>query len=126
MNGDNYRIDGYVPCLLNGERAKLLLVFDQDNPKGYIAGAETDYRNNETETVAKSMTELNVGDTLDFVCDYYSYDGDYLDSYMLGEQMTVSSNMQISNTSVGDGPVKIMYKFTDLYNHEAWSDPIIQ
>ncbi|MBR3418665.1 MAG: peptidase C11 [Oscillospiraceae bacterium] len=126
VNGDNYRIDGYVPCLLNGERAKLLLVFDQDHPDGFIAGAETDYRNNETETVAKSMTELNVGDTLDFVCDYYSYDGDYLDSYMLGEQMTVSSNMQISNTSVGDGSVKIMYKFTDLYNHEAWSDPIIQ
>ena len=126
VNGDNYRIDGYVPCLLNGERANLLLVFDQDHPKGFIAGAETDYRNNETETVAKSMTELNVGDTLDFVCDYYSYDGEYLDSYMLGDTMTVSNDMQISNVSVGDGQVKIMYKFTDLYCHEAWSDPIIQ
>ncbi len=27
---------------------------------------------------------------------------------------------------VGSGQVKIMYMFTDLYNHEAWSDPIIQ
>lgn len=126
VNGDNYRIDGYVPCLLNGERAKLLLVFDQDHPDGFISGAETDYRNNETETVAKNMTELNVGDTLDFVCDYYSYEGDYLDSYMLGDTMTVSADMKISNVSVGDGQVKIMYMFTDLYNHEAWSDPIIQ
>ncbi|MBP0967699.1 MAG: peptidase C11, partial [Oscillospiraceae bacterium] len=58
VNGDNWRIDGYVPCLLNGERAKLLLVFDQDHKDGFIAGAETDYRNNETDTVAKNMTEL--------------------------------------------------------------------
>ncbi len=125
-NGDKYRIDGYVPCMLNGERAKLLLVFDQDHPKGFIAGAETDYRNNETETVAKSMTELNVGDKLEFVCDYYSYDEQYLDSYYLGEEMTVTNNMEISNVSVGDGQVKIMYMFTDIYNHEVWTDPIVQ
>ena len=125
-NGDKYRIDGYVPCMLNGERAKLLLVFDQDHPKGFIAGAETDYRNNETETVAKSMTELNVGDKLEFVCDYYSYDEQYLDSYYLGEEMTVTNNMEISNVSVGDGQVKIMYVFTDIYNHEVWTDPIVQ
>ena len=125
-NGDDFRIDGYVPCMLNGERAKLLLVFDQDHKTGFIAGAETDYHNNETETVAKSFTELTPGDKLDFVCDYYSYEGDYQDSYYLGDQMTVTDKMEISNINVGDGQISIMYLFTDMYNNETWSDKILQ
>ena len=32
--GDTYTITGYVPCLVNGERAELLLVFDTENPYG--------------------------------------------------------------------------------------------
>lgn len=93
MSNDVYSISGYVPAMLNGERVNLILVFDSQNPKGYIAGATTDYKNMEAATVAKSLIELQVGDTLDFLCDYYTYDGDYLDSYYLGEKMTVSSNM---------------------------------
>ncbi|MBP0971704.1 MAG: peptidase C11 [Oscillospiraceae bacterium] len=125
-NGDDYRIDGYVPCMLNGERAKLLLVFDQDHKYGFISGAETDYHNNETETVAKSFTELTPGDKLEFVCDYYSYDGKYQDSYYLGDEMTVTDKMEISNVNVGDGAISIMYLFTDIYNNETWSDKIVQ
>ncbi|MBR5723707.1 MAG: peptidase C11 [Oscillospiraceae bacterium] len=125
-NGDDYRIDGYVPCMLNGERAKLLLVFDQDHKYGFISGAETDYHNNETETVAKSFTELTPGDKLEFVCDYYSYDGQYQDSYYLGDEMTVTDKMEISNVNVGDGAISIMYLFTDIYNNETWSDKIVQ
>ena len=124
--GDKYTISGYIPVLLNGDRAKLLVAFDQDNPKGYVIGAEMDYRNNETNTVAKSMTEINDGDTLDFVCDYYDYDGNYQDSYMIGEQMTVSGKLNISNVDVGDGAVKIMYRFTDIYNQEYWTEAIMQ
>lgn len=125
-NGDDYTISGYIPALLNGERVRLLAVFDQEHPEGYIAGAETDYRDNETETAAKSMTELKDGDTLDFVCDYYSYDGEYLDSYYLGEQMVYSGELQISNVDVGEGAVKIMYCFTDIYNQEYWTEAIIE
>lgn len=125
-NGDDYTISGYIPALLNGDRVKLLVAFDQDNPNGYIIGAESDYRNNETNTVAKSMTELHNGDKLDFVCDYYSYDGEYLDSYMLGNQLTVSDTMTISNVNVGDGAIKIMYRFTDIYNQEYWTEAIMQ
>ncbi len=126
QNGKDYRIDGYVPVMLNGERAKLMLVFDSANPKGYITGAEIEYKENETETVAKSFTELNTGDQLDFVCDYYTYDGEYQDSYYLGDTMTVTDKMEISNTNVGDGAVKITYCFCDMYNNEYWTDPIEQ
>ncbi len=121
-DGANYSITGRVPALLNGERVDLLLVFDNKNSYGYIAGARTVYTEGETETVAKAMTELQAGDTLDFLCDYYSYDGEYMDSYYLGEQMTVTDNMVISNVDVGEGAVKVTYRFTDIYNQQYWTE----
>lgn len=121
---DSYTITGYVPAMLNGDRVNLILVFDSENPDGYIAGASTDYINNETDTVPKSLTEINVGDKLDFLCDFYSYDGEYQDSYYLSEQVTVSDNMTISNVDVGEGEVRLMYRFTDIYNQVYWSEPI--
>ena len=125
-DGVNYTITGRVPVLLNGERANLILVFDNENPYGYIAGARTEYVEGETETVAKGMEELQVGDTLDFICDYYSYDGEFIDSYFLGEQMTVTAGMLISNVDVGEGDVKVTYRFTDIYNQQYWTPAFTQ
>ena len=125
-DGTNYTITGHVPVLLNGERANLILVFDNENPYGYIAGARTDYVEGETETIAKGMEALQVGDTLDFICDYYTYDGEYEDSYFLGEQMVVSEKMTISNVDVGEGAVKVTYRFTDIYNQHYWTPAFTQ
>jgi len=118
---NSYVITGRVPVLLNGSAANLILVFSDENPKGYIAGATYDYVNGETETIAKSMTELSLGDTLDFVCDYYAYDGIYQDSFLLGEQMIVTDQMQIGDVYVGDGAKTLTYRLTDIYNQEYWT-----
>ena len=125
-DGTNYTITGYVPALLNGERVELMLVFDNENPYGYISGARPVYSEDETETVAKGLTEINVGDTLDFICDYYSYEGEYQDSYFLGEQMVVAENMEISNVDVGEGKVRVTYRFTDIYNQQYWTPAFTQ
>lgn len=122
-DGDNYSIMGRVPALLNGDRVNLIIVFDNEHPYGYIAGARYDYVEGETETVAKSMTELTEGDKIDFVCDYYTYDGAYEDSYMLGEQLTYREGLEISNTDVG-GDTRITYLLTDIYNQEYWT-PVV-
>ncbi len=122
-DGENYTITGRVPVLLNGELADLILVFDNENPYGYIAGARYGYKT-ETETVAKSLTELNIGDTLDFVCDYYGYDGSYQDSYLFGEQMIVSENMVISNVYIDADAASATYRFTDIYQQDYWT-PVI-
>lgn len=124
LGGDNYVISGYVPVLLNGERASLIIKFDNDRPEGYVAGATNDYVNGETDTVAKSIESLSEGDKIDFLCDFYSYDGAYQDSYKLGDQMTVGKQLTITNTDVGSGQVRLMYKFTDIYNREYWSEAI--
>lgn len=85
--------EGYIDLGLDNiyafdEEGNLILVFDEENPRGYIAGAQTDYEEDVTRTVAKGLLELEPGDRLDFLCDYYSYDGEFQDNYYLGEPMT--------------------------------------
>ncbi len=111
---------GYVPALLNGERVELIIVFD-GNADPYIAGARTVYKNNETETAAKNLTEVRAGDRVDFLCDYYSYDGEYQDSYKLGEQVTLSDNVEIGYRDYGDNNDRIMYRLTDIYQQNYWT-----
>ena len=117
-------IIGRVPCYLNGDRCNLILIFDDDNPYGYVAGASFDYRDGETETVPKSMTALKDGDVIDFVCNYCNYDLEFEDSYYLGEQLVVDGEPEITDTYIGDGPAFVSYRFTDIYGQEYWSDPI--
>ena len=38
--------------------------------------------------------------------------------------MRVTDNMVISNTEVGDGAVKLMYRFTDIYDQQYWTPAI--
>ncbi len=114
---------GYVPAMLNGERVNLILVFEGTN--AYIAGASTDY-GTDVDVIAKNLTELKDGDKLDFLCDYYSDDMKYQDSYFIGEQMTYNSSMKITNTDLGSGNIKIIYKFTDIYNQAYWSEAITE
>jgi hypothetical protein len=125
---DSYAITGRVPCLINGDRAELILVFDSENEDGYVAGAKYDYVEGETDTVAKNLTELQAGDKIDFLCDAYNYDKTFDAAYFLGEPMTVKgdmSDMKISNTYLGDGDVYVMYRFTDIYGQNYWTNALV-
>lgn len=123
-DSESYAIMGRVPCDINGVRANLILVFDSENENGYVAGVCYDYVEGETDTVAKNLTELQDGDKIDFLCDFYDYSQKFQDKYHLGETMTLDGKMEdmhISNTSVGDGKVLITFKFTDIYGQEYWT-----
>lgn len=123
-DGENYTISGYVPVRYNGERAELLLSFTNEFPYGYIAGIRMVYKEEETETVAKNDLALEAGDTLEFLCDYYSYDGEYLDSYLLGDPIVVGdSPLEISNVPL-EGKTKATYRFTDIYQQHYWTEAL--
>lgn len=117
-------ITGRIPVLLNGVRANLIIVFDKTNPNGYIAGARYDYVEGETDTIAKGLTELTVGDKIQPLCDYYSYSGEYQQSYTLGDEFIYSANHTISNVYVDEEKCSAVYMFTDIYNQEYWT-PVI-
>ncbi len=121
---DKYAITGRVPALLNGERVDLILVFDDENPYGYVSGASTAYVKGETDTVAKGLIPVNDGDVIDFLCDYYTYDGTFTDSYFLGNQLTVNGELFISNTEVDADRMIQLYRFTDIFNQHYWTKPV--
>ena len=123
-DGDAYTINGFVPCLVNGERAELLLAFDNENPYGYIAGMRTVYAEGETDTVPKSVTELEEGDEIDFISDYYGYDGTYRDSYLFGDPWTYHADAEISNVYIHADRANATYRFTDIYGQNYWT-PVI-
>lgn len=125
----DYTIIGRVPVLYTGkddqeaQRADLILVFDQDKPEGYISGIRFTYtEEQEVDVIAKTQEVLEEGDKLDFLCDYYGYDGSFQDSYYIGEQFTVTDpeNIEISNTIVGDD-ILVTYKFVDMFGETYWT-----
>ncbi|MBO6054471.1 MAG: peptidase C11 [Oscillospiraceae bacterium] len=124
LQAGTYCITGRVPAKINGDRAELILAFTDENPYGTIVGAQFDYRDGETETIAKTMTELQEGDIVDFLCDYYSYDGVYEDSYFLGDQWIYHADAQISNVYIDESAASATYLLTDIFNQQYWT-PVI-
>ncbi len=125
--GSSYIITARVPCLLNGDRAELIIVFDNAHENGYIAGARNIYVNGETETIAKGITELQSGDKIEVICDYYDYNGNYQDTYVFGNPITYTGSNTLSNVKLPDWQkaASATYLFTDIYNQEYWSPVMI-
>jgi len=99
-------------------------VFDDARPYGYIAGARDVYQSGETDVEAKSLTEIQAGDRFDFLCDYYSYDGTYLDSYHLGKTMIYDGNAVIGNLRIENEKTNAAFRITDIYQQTYWT-PVI-
>lgn len=114
-------ITGKVPALLNGERVNIMVILDKNTGKGRVAGAAPVYSDSVTETEFRGLIEIKDGDKIDFLCDYYGYDGSYKDSYYLSEQMTVNGEITVSDTYLTNNYIG-MYKFTDIYGQDYWSE----
>ena len=126
MGSGMYQITGHVPVLLNGDRADLILTFDNNNEKGQISGVRYSYDEDVTETQAKAKTSLESGDNIRFLYDYYTYSGTHKKDVPMGGTMTVSfpDAVDISNVKVGSGKSKITYKFTDIFGEEYWTEEL--
>lgn len=120
-----YTIVGRVPALLNGTRVNLILEFTNDHPYGELLGAQTDYEAATTEAVMKGLLPINAGDKLDFICDFYNYDGTFEDSYFLGEQMIAGSSWSIGNAYVGNDNWQMCYRLTDIYGGKYWTPAVV-
>ena len=121
---DCYAEIGYVPAFVNGVRSNLILVFDMDNPYGYIAGAQIVYRNGETDNVAKNLIAIGEGTKIQFVCDYYDYEGNYRDSYNLGNPITLKKEVEIGNTFIDETKCRVTYCLTDYYQQNYWTPAV--
>ncbi len=122
QNADgSWTTTGRIPALLNGEFVNLQVIFDSENPYGCITGAYPLYENGETQTQAKGCVPLCIGDEVEFLCDYYGYDGSYSASYTLGSGFTVqSTDFYLENLRLDADNIVASYKLTDIYGNEYW------
>ena len=125
VKGDDYTIMGRVPALLNGQRVDIMVSFSQDDPYGSVLGANVIYDENlETPNQAKGLVEINAGDKIDFLCDFYSYEGDFNDSYLLGDQYTATGSWRIENLELTNTDYLMSYKLTDIYDNSYWTPAV--
>ena len=122
LSGDADSRTGYVPALLNGDRVQLLISFDPEG-YGYLVGARADYVNGETETIAKSLSGLPIGAQLQLLCDYYTYEGQYLETQYLGDPITVTADtLKVTDVYIDASNARLTYRLTDIYNQEYWTE----
>ena len=119
-----YQITGRVPILLNGDRAELILVFDENG--GRVEGVRFIYADGETDTVAKADTALQDGDVIQPICDRYTYEGAYENTYMLGDEIVVNGEITVSDVTLNpaDGTPVASYVLTDMFAVEHWTPAI--
>lgn len=118
-NGNTHM--GYIPAYINGERAEIYITFDNSYPNGYITGAKYVYDESENETEAKEMFGLKTGDVIDFICDYYDYNGNYSDTYYIGETITLEDTVELGRKYLDADKVNATFLITDIYNQSYWT-----
>ena len=129
-DGTDYSVTGRVPCLLNGELTNLLVVADNENPSGYVAGVMADYSQADDVNVsAKTAIDLQKGDKIEFVCDLYTYDGTYQETYLMGTPIVIkesASELVINDTPINQNGSVVTYVFTDIYGAEHWTQALFR
>ena len=120
---------GYVPALLTDkslgiENQRIELQFAFIDDAWTITGYRTVY-GGETDAVAKYEETLNNGAVLQFIADYYDYQGNYQDTYKIGEEITVSDNMEVVDLYIpSTTKCSVAYVLTDIYQQEYWT-PVV-
>ncbi|MDD2353139.1 MAG: clostripain-related cysteine peptidase, partial [Atribacterota bacterium] len=124
-SSENYSIKGRVPAFLNNQLVDIIIVFDDENPYGVVLGAQIKYdEETQTETIAKGLLEILPGDEIDFLCDYYTYDGDYYDTYYLGDSYMATGEWEIENLYITNNNYQMTYRITDIYGNQYWTPSI--
>lgn len=117
---DNWSTWGVVPIWYNNQDAELVVAWDDENPYGYVRG----WRYADRGSTQRGLFELRRGMTFSFVCDYYTYDEEFVDSYLWGD-MTVRGDIQVSYEDVGNADCLVYYQLYDVYQNSYWTEALI-
>ena len=99
----------------------LEVVFDAEHPYGVITGARPMF-DDEAGSVAKGNIAIEAGDRIQFLCDYYTYDGQFESTYKLGEPFTVGAEgLTLESLALDVPSYSVTYRLTDIYNNYFWT-----
>lgn len=117
-----FRYTGYVPCNINAERSELWLAWDSNHDGGYVTGYCPPY---DDESMRRGVQPLVRGDVVEPLCDYYDYDFEYDDEYILGDAFTVQDEVEVTYEDVSlDYDTVIFYRLTDIYCTDWYTEPV--
>ena len=117
---------GRVPAYLNDEKVNLIIIWDEKNIDGKVIGAEQINEYESTTISSKGLRKIKKGDKLEFIFDYYTYDGYHEDSYIIGNEIIIENeNLKVNYKDIGDNKYYVYYKITDIYNNEHYTEPVI-
>ena len=123
---------GYVPALLTDlefgvedQQIELLLGYSETDGAWSIAGYRSVYEDGETEAVAKYEQTLHEGAYLQFIADYYNYDGSYQDTFLIGDEVKVTADLEIADKLIpSTTKCQTAYVLTDIYQQQYWT-PVV-
>ena len=112
----------FIPALLNGERVNLIIEFNEETGEDKVLGAQS---SSPTGTLGKGFKEMNGGDIITLVCDFYDYQGNFQAQYTLGDPIMVPEDcvLTIANkelTVSEDMRMLYTYRLTDLDQAHYW------
>lgn len=113
---------GASPAYLNDEPVDIIVMWDDNNSYGYIAGARYYY---DSTISQKGYAPINDGDVLIFMFDYYDYDYEYDGSYYCFDPMTVAGEPVVSYEDIGYGDCLVYYMLTDIYGNQYWTEQVL-
>ncbi len=120
-SNENYT-EGVVCATINDTFGEIVIRFDESNNwEGAVLGVRYEYENGVQQ---KGITELQTGDVIQVYCDYYTYDGDYVDYYPYGDELIVDGELAFSYEDVGEGDCLIYYMLTDIFQNYYWTEPV--
>jgi hypothetical protein len=115
---------GYVPCEIGGEDAEIILLWNDENPYGTVAGWRYDTYG---EATMKGLFKLEEGLEIDYYYYYYPYDSSDYELYYLGETVTFDGELTVTYediTEVLDGDIEIFYEITDIYQNSYFTESL--
>ena len=110
---------GYVPAYVNGDEARLILVWNKENAS--VAGYERVY---DTEVASRGLVPLKDGDTIELIGDFYTYEQAYDDQYIF-DTFIVSGAPVVRYEDVGEGDCLVYYSLHDIYQNTYWTEPLL-
>lgn len=115
---NNYKTVGRIPAYLNGQKVDIMVSFTPENPYGIIEGAKLIY--DDSDVQQKGLIEIKDGDQIEFICNYYTYDGKFIAEYRLGDIFVVDGDMELYNMEI-ENHYLYAYCFKDVYGNYLWT-----
>ena len=118
VDENNYSTTGYVPCLINGEqKAHILIEFTPEYPDGHVYGVQNLY----DEGVEARIYQLEEGNTIEFIADYYDYNKNFNDVYKISDPIPFDGELNVGVFNIAGQRTLYSYRLTDIFNTKLWT-----